>query len=322
MIVIEESETPDKNWNNRLLSNKSGTIFQTKEYSRYVETELNGIPRFVKFLNSDDEIVGQIMYGEFSRLKGNGKINHILQKALSKFKLIKWYYGPVIFDADCSSEITEEFQKFLLSKNCKIVGNESPLSSETLSNFRKPFTKQTWGTFLIDLSVDIENIWLNLDKHSARKNIERSQNRGVTIKEITFDDLKSYHELLNQTKKKTNSELDFSSTENLWRFLNPVGLTGFLAIHNENIIGGILVSAFNNYVNEWGVARSEYDTKNKLYSQDFLKWHIIKWGSANNFSYYDLSGVNPNAVSEKEKGIFRYKRKWGGKLIEFTKCNL
>ena len=66
-----------------------------------------------------------------------------------------------------------------------------------------------WGTFLIDLNQNKDNIWNNFHKHSAKKNIERSQNRGVTIKEITFDDLKSYHELLNQTKKKTNSELDF-----------------------------------------------------------------------------------------------------------------
>ena len=248
MIVIEESETPDKNWNNRLLSNKSGTIFQTKEYSRYVETELNGIPRFVKFLNSDDEIVGQIMYGEFSRLKGNGKINHILQKALSKFKLIKWYYGPVIFDADCSSEITEEFQKFLLSKNCKIVGNESPLSSETLSNFRKPFTKQTWGTFLIDLSVDIENIWLNLDKHSARKNVKRSRERNITVREMTKKDLSLYYSMY-VNYGKTHPDVTLTFLEKQWDILNPIGYSGFIAFENDFPIGAIRVSSFNGYIN-------------------------------------------------------------------------
>ncbi|RZD45866.1 MAG: hypothetical protein CXT78_04800 [Thaumarchaeota archaeon] len=50
-----------------------------------------------------------------------------------------------------------------------------------------------------------------------------------------------------------------------------------------------------------------------MYSQDLLKWSIIKWGINNNMKYYNLSGINPNPESKKEEGIFRYKKKWGGK---------
>ena len=28
--------------------------------------------------------------------------------------------------------------------------------------------------------------------------------------------------------------------------------------------------------------------------------------------YYDLTGFNPNPISQKEEGIVRYKKKWGG----------
>ena len=35
--------------------------------------------------------------------------------------------------------------------------------------------------------------------------------------------------------------------------------------------------------------------------------------------YYDLAGYNPNPQSEKEKGIMRYKKKWGGKDFEYQK---
>ena len=58
---------------------------------------------------------------------------------------------------------------------------------------------------------------------------------------------------------------------------------GFLSYENETLIGGILVSSFNNYINEWGI-------KNKHF-------------------FYDLSGVNPNSTSSKDSGIFRYKEK-------------
>ena len=79
-----------------------------------------------------------------------------------------------------------------------------------------------------------------------------------------------------------------------------------------------MASSFNGYVNEWGVARTALDTKEKFYAQDLLKWSIIRWGIDNKFRFYDLSGVNPTPTDSKEEGILRYKRKWGGKNIFYN----
>ena len=73
----------------------------------------------------------------------------------------------------------------------------------------------------------------------------------------------------------------------------------------------------NKQIFEWGVGRSELDYSKKLYSQDLLKWKIIEWGKENNCDYYDLSGVNPSPETDKESKIFRYKKKWGGELIQY-----
>ncbi len=83
-----------------------------------------------------------------------------------------------------------------------------------------------------------------------------------------------------------------------------------------------MASSYNGYINEFGIARTKKDSEGKLYSQDLLKWHIIKWGKNNNLKYYDLTGVNPYPQNEKEKGIFRYKEKWGGKLITYNRVTL
>ena len=60
-------------------------------------------------------------------------------------------------------------------------------------------------------------------------------------------------------------------------------------------------------------APQEYDEK--LYSQDLIKWEIIRWSKKNNCKYLDLTGASPNPLNEKESGILRYKKKWGGKQI-------
>jgi len=80
-----------------------------------------------------------------------------------------------------------------------------------------------------------------------------------------------------------------------------------------------MFSHFNKYIIEGGVTRSEKDTKMKLYSQDLIKWKIIEWGINNKMRYYDLAGFNPNPESKKEYGIFRYKKKWGGKRYDYYK---
>ena len=94
--------------------------------------------------------------------------------------------------------------------------------------------------------------------------------------------------------------------------MKPLGYTGFLARKEGKPIGGLLFSYFNKVIVEAGVARSKEDFSENLYSQDLIKWKIIQWGAENNMKYYDLAGYNPHPENEKEKGIKKYKAKWGG----------
>jgi len=59
------------------------------------------------------------------------------------------------------------------------------------------------------------------------------------------------------------------------------------------------------------------DTEQKLYAQDLIKWKIIEWGIENKKFYYNFAGFNPNPQSEKEIGILKYKKKWGGKKYDY-----
>ena len=74
-------------------------------------------------------------------------------------------------------------------------------------------------------------------------------------------------------------------------------------------------SYLGKFIIEGGIIRSDEDKKNNLYSQDLIKWKIIEWGIDNKMNFYNLAGFNPNPTSEKEKGILRYKKKWGGEQV-------
>ncbi len=321
MITIEYLSEPDLNWNKRLLDSKYGTIYQTKEIAQYFEKTSKFKNSFLQFLDQSGTIVGQILLSKHNISK-NKSVKGILKNFLLKNNsLYRWVYGPVIFDESKTYEINEQLFFYLKSKKTKIFGSEHPLLSGSFFNSKTSCKIKNWSTFLIDLSLSKEELWKNCDKHSARKNVERSLKRNVIVKEITKNDLKYHHSILADTKAKVGHKSLLSNIEIQWDLLHPLGFTGFLAWKDGLPVGSIMVSFFNNYVNEWGVARSDLDRDEKLYSQDLIKWKIIEWGNNNKFRYFDLTGANPNPKNSKEEGIFRYKKKWGGNMIQYDMVN-
>ncbi len=313
MITLESNTEPDLNWNNRLLKSTSGSIYHTVEYSKMLRW-LGREPYFLTFISQNGEIIAQLLGSKYSRFKKKGKVQSLLGNIISSKKdIFSWTFGPVLFDTNSNNQICEKLSDFLISKNYLVRGSEHPLTNKPLSNVKKPLISKNWSTYLIDLSLDEKNLWEKMDKHSARKNIERSIKKGIKVREISRSEIKFYQSIREET-----NPVPLEVLEKRWDYLHQLGWTIFTAFSNDAPIGGIMASSFNGYVNEWGVARTALDTKEKFYAQDLLKWSIIRWGIDNKFRFYDLSGVNPTPTDSKEEGILRYKRKWGGKNIFYN----
>lgn len=314
MISIEINSEPDNNWNKRMLEHKIGTFSQTKEFA--LSRKLMGHkPFFLKFFNNSGKIIGQLLFVINSKSAKNGKIKKFLKSKIIKTENCRWVYGPVVFDPNFNDEISSLLKDYFYKKKIYLWGSEPPLNANMLKNFGTNYNLQPWATFLINLKLEKNEIWNKMNKKSVQKNIERSIQRNVVVKEITDSDVLKYEKLKQEMKKDQNNTTEFKKH---WKIFQPSGYTGFLAYKEEIPIGGIMVSSFNGYINEFGIVRTKQDKEEKLYSQDLLKWKIIEWGLQKNFNFYDLSGVNPLPTNQKEDGIFRYKEKWGGELIKYN----
>ena len=324
-ISLSIENNPSQDWNKLLLKSKWGTRYQTKEYAHYRRKILGDLPFFMKFHNKRNEIVGQLLLFQtrlgLKRLKklfGDGWIFSISRKLSTSTRRFQWAYGPVILDNNYKKEVVDALGKFLILKKYYFRGHAHPLDSLVFSNcFNFHETKN--ATFIIDLSKSLDEIFHKAKKDSVRKNIKRAEEKGVTIHETNSEkDIIRHYELLKEHRLRNNliPPSKESVLEN-YRLGKRTGLTGFMAVYNEKAVGSITMSAYNAYITEQGITRSEIDIEKKLYSQDLLRWHIIKWGKKNNFRYYDLAGIKPENRSKKEEGIFRNKAKWGGKLIEY-----
>ncbi len=310
-----EKECPS-DWDANLLKSPMGNIFNTFEYSQYAKGRLGWQPSFLSILEKNGEIAAQVVIFEYSRNKLSKKMPFSIGKIASMIsKTIKWIYGPVIF-FNGEQQVVDEFLSFVESKANRMDGSIHPFFKGTLHG--NGIKLEKWSTFLIDLQQTKDSIISGFDKHSAKKNIERAEERGVQISEINENNILQYHNLLNEFRVASgNSPFEYEDTYDLWKLLQKVGFKGLLATKDGIYIGGITFSFFNGYINEWGIARSNLDTAEKLYSQDLLKWKIIEWGIESKQRFYDLSGFNPNPSSGKEEGILRYKKKWGGKQYDY-----
>jgi len=324
--IVVQSNCPT-NWNKNLLNSKLGNIHQTKEYGEFVKNRLKSEPLYVKFHNKKGDTVGQVLLVQ--SFKGRGRLSEVFGRGFvfstvgkfSKFlsKHYMWKSGPVIFNDDYKTEIIESFGNLLVSWKDGFSGSFHPLNHDMDFPEKFRFKRSKLATFIIDLRNDLREILKKTDKKSVQKNIERSQERGVTVTEIQSEkDLLVYYELQKQHRLKSNvSPYLWKDVVEWYNVLRPIGDKGLLAWYGEIPVGGILFSTFNGYINESGIARSRLDAEKKLYAQDLLRWNIIEWGYRNNCRYYDLTGVKLENRSPKEEGIFRNKKKWGGKLHEY-----
>ncbi|CUR50989.1 Putative acyl-CoA N-acyltransferase [Nitrosotalea devaniterrae] len=301
---LELKNEPPQDWNKHLLSNTTGNIFNSVEYSEYARKWLKWNPIFCRVFDSSGNILLQTLLFEYiSNVK---RVPHFLHGVVRKLKnSIRWNYGPITSSQECSTF----FLSHIKQNYKKVYGTTHPLSNLEYTYFNKTL----WSTFLIDLTKSKEELYGGMSKHNARKNIERSIERNVIVEEITDKTLDEYSSLLDKHRSSMNlSSGNAQEFHDMWKFLHNAGFSGFLARKDGISIGGLLFSFFNNYINEWGVARSQQDTEEKLYAQDLIKWKIIEWGIDHKMKWYDLSGVNPIPKSKKEEGILEYKKKWGG----------
>jgi hypothetical protein len=279
-------------------------------------------PMYVKFLHGSN-VAAQLLMFKYSRHEkkiGVSTISKLLPGTMkAMLQNYRWTYGPVILQDDYHIEVYRALGSLLSGFEGRINGSTHPLDAHNEELEISGCKKEKWGTFLVDLTLDKQELWQLLEKKAARKNIERAKERGVTVKAMEDSDIPAYYDLLKETREMLDvGSYNYDDIHDLWHILKDVGFTGFIAYQDGKPLSALLISTFNKYINEWGVARSLYDAENHLYSQDMIKWAIIEWGHDNRCSYYDLTGVNPSPTDEKEKGIFRYKQKWGGRLAYYT----
>jgi len=204
-----KNEVDQAEWNQALEKSEYGTIYQTTYFADSVRDITKEQPIFIT-VEDHGKTLGQLLLFKTCRFHGrvyDKPLGNLLVKLLMKTKpLYHWHFGPV---TPIAEERGEAYGKTLdavhtIAKDEGVdisSGYPHPLDDKIESFKAMGFESKEVATFVIDLTKDIEQLWLGLEKHSARKNVERAVERGVTVERVKDEDeFVEYFNVLNETR--------------------------------------------------------------------------------------------------------------------------
>ena len=323
--VTISDDINENEWNNNLAKSSGSTIYQSYNWHRLYREVFDSKPIFITVTDNEETVVGQLaclIHGKMFWENANPvskKISNILKLG----KSLWWYHGPIIHDEnnydDILSIILSSVDKIAKENNvANIRGISSPLTKQfSKENFKKfGYTPEPKLTFIIDLNQNLDDLYNSLKK-DTRYYIRKSEKEEFEFEIakdteglIKFQDLKI--DARNREGRKTVRNSQFY--EKHWEIMKKNGFEEWiLARKNGKIEGTILTLFFNGNMIQHALANAP----GKELVGTFLTWNTLKWAQKMKFHTFDFAGVDPAPKTKKEKGIYFYAAKFGGKKIDF-----
>ena len=182
------------------------------------------------------------------------------------------------------------------------------------------------ATVVIDVEKDDDALFASV-KRQKRQNIKRARDSGVTVREGSFEDLRSFHAFMLETCKRLGVAPNPSRIESLllmWKIFQPAGkIRLFFAHYRGEDIAGIIAIPFGNTVNLWKFGWTGKFAE--LRPNDLLFWEIFKWSRNAGYRKVDLVHITADSAHEsvqhgdrassEQKTSSFFKLSWGGDVV-------
>lgn len=296
----------DAEWDKFVRSHPMGNIFQTMGlYAVYKDTK-NYFPIKVAVIDKKSKELQGVMTGviirEMDGFLGDFSARSIVQG------------GPLVISTSKKDIVAELVNKYdcLAAHSSLYTEIRNMYDTQNTLNLNSDYYYVDHLNFIINLSQSEGDLWSQIHK-SRRKNINRAEKAGLVVEEIIRQDkIPIFYKLLEETYNNVKIPLaDISLFKSSFQQLVPKGMAKFfLASHENSYIGARAVLLYKDRVYDW-YAGAAIDALS-FYPNEYLVWHILKWGIDNKYSIFDFGGAGePN----KPYGPREFKRRFGGELV-------
>src|SRR3989344_2676885 len=307
--MFEMREIKNKEEYNPLLVSKNAPLTQTWFYGEWQEMMGRKVRRFE--VKKDSEIIGFFQTIKYPLLFG-----------------LNFLYIPHSPVATLNNEFLQEFHRksIEIGKEEKAVFvrfDPFPKTEESLLKyFRKTPTSHCYSSYfqpklewILNLEKSEEKILSEMHP-KTRYNINLATKRGIKTEIIneTFSGyFNNFYKLLEETAKRDNFKLHPKIYyENIFGTLDSNNAFLATAKYNSKVLAINLVLLFGGTAHFlFGGSSDEY--KNLMFSYS-VQWEAIKEARRKGCKIYNFGAIS----SEKLKGISRFKKGFGGKLLEYS----
>lgn len=232
-----------------------------------------------------------------------------LKKLFENARAIAKKYKAFIFklDPDVSIEDTEFSQ---------IVQELGIKTKKTIKNIKQ--VVQPKYVFRLNIKDKTEEQLLKSFHEKTRYNIRLSSRKGVTIREGSREDLKTFYDIMVTTGKRDGFFIrPLSYFEKIYDEMGPEHVKILFAEYEGKPIATVLPILYGNKV--WYLYGGSINEHRNLMATYLMQWEMIKWGLENECEWYDFRGVSGfKDPKDPQYGVYKFKKGFNGDFIEFV----
>jgi len=344
--IVELKNVNKKAWEKALRSaGTEGTLFQSSYWADYLKTVYKDQPIFIASLNRKGDIQALLLaiescYAKHPTFNATTK-RHILFSHLYKNALlpifqkmlpyIVWENGPIILPnfrdkpekVAMYRDIIQKIIQKAKEERCYSLAFVRPafFSDQPSLLSSLDFEKKRMGTILVNLKQPLDVLRKQVDRKDRNK-FEKTEKRMQIERVRNKADLRLLYYMHLENQRRSNRTIrPFSLYSSLWDYFSPKDkIEGFVAYYDGRLVGSILYLNHNLKAHLYALGDSDFARLNRVPVLGALFWHTIKYTRERAFEYLDLSGIELHKIDAGESkalGIFRFKSKFGGQLVEY-----
>ena len=250
-------------------------------------------------------IFGNIMYSargpvcDIHNMEVLKQLTDGAKEVAKKYKAISFMIEPDIKSSDT------EFKNIMLNLGYSI--------KDDAKNFREEI--QPRYVFRLDTKNKTEDEIFNGFHQKTRYNVRLATKKGVTIKEGTREDLKTFHEIMVTTGIRDDFiTRPLSYFEKMYDCLGRDHMKLLMAYYEDKPISGVIPIMYGNKT--WYLYGASSNEHRNLMPNYLLQWEMIKIAIQRKSDIYDLRGVP--GIADDSNGLYRFKKGFGAEYTEFV----
>jgi serine/alanine adding enzyme len=299
-----------KDWDQFVYNHPHGNIFQTSDMYEVFKRTKNYEPIALAVLNESGNIFA------LTQAHVIKEINGPLGTFTSRSVMIG---GPLYIEGNEGKEslkiLMEHYNK-IAKKKTLYTQIRNSWDTGDISNImiNSGYKYEDHLNFLTNLKKSRDELWNNLHR-GKKRGISKGYKSGCLVEEIQdINSIKQIYKVLMDTYLHAKLPLaDISLFESVFQVLYEKNYAKFwITKHDNKIIGMCLVLIYRGILSVWylGAFRNAL----KFHPTELLSWHVIEWGSTNNYQTFDFCGAGkPN----ESYGVREFKSKFGGDLVNY-----